>query len=87
MTRRNVVLTTADDVPQFEDEADFDNYMNDEEYDLMSTMFPEAVKQLQDYTHWDNLSVKLAIFDSDFDLDAAMVEIKSMCGSGYPSLY
>ncbi|CCH58712.1 hypothetical protein TBLA_0A09240 [Henningerozyma blattae CBS 6284] len=65
-----------DDIPDFQDEQEFDDYLNDEEYDLMSQQFPQAKKALQDYQGWNNLAVKLAIFDSDFDLDQALINLK-----------
>ncbi|CUS24820.1 LAQU0S20e00606g1_1 [Lachancea quebecensis] len=65
-----------DGVPEFRDEADFDDYLNDEEYQLMSEMFPRAKKELADYVGWDNLSVKVSIFDHEFNFDEAMIELK-----------
>ncbi|SCU77592.1 LADA_0A01222g1_1 [Lachancea dasiensis] len=65
-----------DEVPEFQDEAEFDDYMNDEEYNLMSEMFPRATKELTDYQGWDNLKVKLAIFDHEFDYEEAMIDLK-----------
>lgn len=65
-----------DEVPEFRDEAEFDDYLNDEEYQLMSEMFPRAKKELADYVGWDNLSVKVTIFDHEFNFDEAMIELK-----------
>lgn len=65
-----------DEVPEFQDESEFDDYLNDEEYKLMSDMFPRAKKELADYQGWTNLAVKVAIFDHDFDFDNAMIELK-----------
>ncbi|SCV06191.1 LANO_0H24102g1_1 [Lachancea nothofagi CBS 11611] len=65
-----------DEVPEFPDEAALDDYMNDEEYNLMSEVFPRAKQELVDYQGWDDLKVKLAIFDHDFDLNEAMVKLK-----------
>ncbi|SCV03680.1 LAMI_0H10088g1_1 [Lachancea mirantina] len=39
-------------------------------------MFPRAKKELSEYQGWTNLSVKLAIFDSEFDFDQAMKELR-----------
>ena len=62
----------------FQDEAEFDDYLNDEEYELINTLFPKLKKVLTDenYVGWNNLDVKLALFDNDFDLHAATVELK-----------
>lgn len=49
----------ADDMPDFHDEGEFDDYLNDDEYDLMNEVFPTLKAQLQDYQGWDNLSLKL----------------------------
>ncbi|SCU85548.1 LAFA_0D16314g1_1 [Lachancea sp. 'fantastica'] len=65
-----------DDVVEFQDEAALDDYMNDEEYELMNDMFPRAKKELADYLGWDNLKVKLAIFDHEFNLDEALIDLK-----------
>lgn len=69
-------LDYSSGVPEFEYEADFDDYLNDEEYELMNELFPRAKKELQDYQGWDNLSVKLAIFDSNFDFNEALLQLK-----------
>lgn len=63
------------EMPEFQNEGEFDDYLNDEEYDLMNEMFPRAKKALENYQGWNNLGVKLAIFDSEFDLDAALEEL------------
>ena len=46
-------------MPDFHDEGEFDDYLNDDEYDLMNEVFPTLKAQLQDYQGWDNLSLKL----------------------------
>lgn len=66
----------SDELPDFADEAEFDDYLNDEEYDLMNDVLPQAKKELSEYQGWDNLSVKLAIFENEFDLQAALTELK-----------
>ena len=66
----------SDELPDFADEAEFDDYLNDEEYDLMNEVLPQAKKELSEYQGWDNLSVKLAIFENEFDLQAALTELK-----------
>ncbi|KAL3237555.1 ribosome dissociation factor GTPase HBS1 [Nakaseomyces bracarensis] len=66
----------SDEMPDFQDENEFDDYLNDEEYELMSSIFPQAKKEMSEYQGWDNLAVKLAIFDNDFDLDAAVTQLK-----------
>ncbi|AMD21053.1 HEL228Wp [Eremothecium sinecaudum] len=65
-----------DELPEFQDEAEFDDYLNDDEYELMMTVFPVAKKELQEYQGWDNLSVKLALFENNFELDKALLELK-----------
>ncbi|CCF59442.1 hypothetical protein KAFR_0H00330 [Kazachstania africana CBS 2517] len=66
------------EIPEFQDEADFDDYLNDEEYDLMSQVLPAAKNKLkeEEYVGWNNFDVKLAIFDNDFDLDAALSHLR-----------
>ncbi|QLL34870.1 hypothetical protein HG536_0H02450 [Torulaspora globosa] len=64
------------EMPDFQDEAEFDDYLNDEEFDLMNELFPKAKKEMQEYQGWDNLAVKLAIFDADFNLDEALTELR-----------
>lgn len=66
----------SDEVPDFQDENEFDDYLNDEEYELMTSIFPQAKKEMAEYQGWDNLAVKLAIFDNDFDLEAALTQLK-----------
>lgn len=63
-------------VPDFQDEAEFDDYLNDEEYDLMADLFPKAKKELEDYHGWDNLAIKLAIFDNEFDMQDSLTQLK-----------
>lgn len=65
-----------DDVPDFQDEDEFDDYLNDEEFELMNQLFPLAKEQLADYQGWDNLAVKVAIFDHNFELEPALVDLK-----------
>lgn len=64
------------EMPDFQDEAEFDDYLNDEEFELMNELFPKAKKELQEYQGWNNLAVKLAIFDADFNLDEALTELR-----------
>ena len=66
----------ADDMPDFHDEGEFDDYLNDDEYELMNEVFPTLKAQLQDYQGWDNLSLKLALFDNNFDLESTLAELK-----------
>ncbi|CAD6637890.1 XXYS1_4_G0043050.mRNA.1.CDS.1 [Saccharomyces cerevisiae] len=66
----------ADDMPDFHDEGEFDDYLNDDEYELMNELFPTLKAQLQDYQGWDNLSLKLALFDNNFDLESTLTELK-----------
>lgn len=70
------VVDYENETPSFQDEAEFDDYLNDEEYELINDIFPQAKKELEEYQGWDNLSVKLAIFDSDFDLQGTIAELK-----------
>lgn len=66
-----------DDIPDFHDENELDEYLNDDEYDLMMQVFPQVKQQMQEYANWNNLDLKLAVFDADFDVDAALAELKS----------
>lgn len=63
-------------IPDFQDEAEFDDYLNDEEYDLMAELFPKAKNELEDYQGWDNLAIKLAIFDNEFDMQESLTQLK-----------
>ncbi|CAI1558290.1 hypothetical protein SEUBUCD646_0K02990 [Saccharomyces eubayanus] len=66
----------ADDIPDFHDEGEFDDYLNDEDYDLMNEVFPPLKEELRDYHGCDNLTLKLALLDNDFDLESTVVELK-----------
>lgn len=66
----------ADDMPDFHDEGEFDDFLNDDEYELMNQVFPHLKEQLQDYQGWDNLSLKLALFDNGFDSESTLAELK-----------
>lgn len=74
------------EMPDFQDEAEFDDYLNDDEYQLMSDLFPQAKKELQDYQGWNNLAVKLVIFDFDFNLDEALDELKKTYKKKKPTI-
>lgn len=65
-----------EETPEFRDEHEFDDYLNDEEYELISEMFPRAKNELAEYQGWNNLSVKLALFDHNFDYDEAIIDLK-----------
>jgi len=67
-----------DDIPDFQDEAEFDDYLNDEEYDLINDTFPNLKKRMTEdnYIGWKNLDVKLALFDNDFDSEAAFSSLR-----------
>lgn len=66
-----------EDIPDFHDENELDEYLNDEEYDLMMQIFPQVKEAMEEYQNWNNLDLKLAIFDCEFDTDAALDELKS----------
>ncbi|KAH3900161.1 uncharacterized protein SCDLUD_003131 [Saccharomycodes ludwigii] len=66
-------------IPDFVDEQDFDDYLTDEEYNLMGDLFPKIVKELKDYKGWDNLMVKLIIFKNNFDFNKSILELKKKC--------
>ncbi|EJS42844.1 hbs1p [Saccharomyces arboricola H-6] len=66
----------ADEIADFQDEGEFDDYLNDDEYELMSQVFPSLKKELEGYQGWDNLSLKLALFDNNFDLESTLAELK-----------
>ncbi len=65
-----------EDIPDFQDEDEFDDYLNDEEYELLNQIFPTAKSELEEYQGWDNLTVKKALFEHNFDLTSAMIELK-----------
>lgn len=69
-------MDTQEDPLEFQDEAELDDYLNDEEYDLMNELFPRAKAELSEHQGWDNLAVKQAIWDAEFDLEAALVQLK-----------
>ncbi|CCD22480.1 ribosome dissociation factor GTPase HBS1 NDAI_0A03230 [Naumovozyma dairenensis CBS 421] len=60
----------------FQDEAEFDDYLNDEEYDLINDVLPTVKKEMADYQGWNNLNLKLALFDHEFDTQAALSHLK-----------
>ncbi|KAL6940839.1 hypothetical protein ACO0QE_004757 [Hanseniaspora vineae] len=64
----------------FETERDLDDYLNDEEYDMMGLIFPEVLNYLKTnhYYGYDNLTVKLAIFDNSFNIDDAKMELSEV---------
>lgn len=65
-----------DEMLNFADEAEFDDYLNDEEYELMTSIFAAARRELEEYQGWTNLQVKMALFDHDFDLQSTVVDLK-----------
>lgn len=65
-----------EDIPDFHDEAELDDYLNDEEYDLMNDMLPLVKKEMNEYHGWTNFDLKLALLDTDFDDKGALHDLK-----------
>lgn len=65
-----------EELPEFENEADLDDYLNDEEYELMNQIFPHAKKEMIDYQGWDNLALKKTILENNFDPDQSLKTLK-----------
>ncbi|CCC66896.1 hypothetical protein NCAS_0A03380 [Naumovozyma castellii] len=61
---------------EFHDEAEFDDYLNDEEYDLLNQVLPHLKTQMKEYQGWNNLDLKLALFDNEFESDVAFNQLK-----------
>ncbi|MCG8711234.1 hypothetical protein JHU04_004636, partial [Brenneria sp. 4F2] len=59
-----------------EEEADLDDYLNDEEYELMNEILPQARKEMTDYQGWDNFALKRKILETNFDLPEALKQLK-----------
>lgn len=72
----------------FKTERDLDDYLNDEEYDMMGLIFPEVLDYLKSnhYYGYDNLTVKLAIFDSNFNIDEAKLELSEVLKQKKPEI-
>lgn len=62
------LMDYEEELPEFETEAELDEYLNDEEYDLMNEVFANVKKEMVDYQGWDNFALKKTIFDTNFDL-------------------
>ncbi|CCE64969.1 hypothetical protein TPHA_0J01470 [Tetrapisispora phaffii CBS 4417] len=60
------------ETPDFHDEQDLDDYLNDEEYDLMNDLLPLVRNGMEDFDGWNNFDLKLALFDSDFNTEEAL---------------
>lgn len=43
------LMDYEEELPEFENEADLDEYLNDDEYDLMNQIFPRVKKEMLDY--------------------------------------
>lgn len=65
-----------DEIPDFHDEGELDDYLNDEEYDLMNQVLPEVKEGMKDYQGWTTFDLKLAILDSDFGSNEALLDLK-----------
>ncbi|CAL9736483.1 elongation factor 1 alpha-like protein [Monosporozyma servazzii] len=65
-----------DEIPDFHDEGELDDYLNDEEYDLMNQVLPEVKEGMKDYHGWTTFDLKLAILDSDFGSNEALLDLK-----------
>ncbi|SJM88196.1 related to Elongation factor 1 alpha-like protein [Zygosaccharomyces bailii] len=70
------VIDYENELPDFEEEADLDDYLNDEEYELMNEILPQARKEMTDYQGWDNFALKREILETNFDLPEALKQLK-----------
>lgn len=70
------VMDYENELPDFEEEADLDDYLNDDEYELMNEMLPQAKEGMADYQGWDNFALKREILESNFDLPEALKQLK-----------
>ena len=70
------MIDYQDQLPDFDDEADFEDYLNDEEYDLVNEMFPLAKKEMADFLGWSNLNIKVALLENDFNLNEALYQLQ-----------
>lgn len=64
------------DMPEFQDEAELDDYLNNEEYDLMNEILPQLKKDMAEYHGWTTFDLKLSLLDSDFNIDDALHDLK-----------
>ncbi|CAL9727749.1 elongation factor 1 alpha-like protein [Monosporozyma unispora] len=65
-----------DEIPEFHDEGELDDYLNDEEYDLMNQVLPEVKEGMKDYHGWTTFNLKLAILDTDFGSKEALHNLR-----------
>lgn len=63
-------------LPNFQDEADVDDYLNDEEYDLMNDLVPQIKKELEGYQGWTSFDIKVSLLETNFELDQTLVDLK-----------
>lgn len=64
------------DLPEFQDEAELDDYLNDEEYDLMNEILPQLKKDMAEYHGWTTFDLKLSLLDTDFNIDDTLHDLK-----------
>ncbi|CDH09227.1 related to Elongation factor 1 alpha-like protein [Zygosaccharomyces bailii ISA1307] len=72
------VMDYENELPDFEEEADLDDYLNDEEYELMNEILPQARKEMTDYQGWDNFALKREILETNFDLPEALKQLEQL---------
>ncbi|CAR25943.1 ZYRO0A11748p [Zygosaccharomyces rouxii] len=70
------LMDYEEELPEFENEADLDEYLNDDEYELMNQLFPHVKKEMVDYQGWDNFALKKTIFETNFDPDESLKILK-----------
>ena len=70
------LMDYEEELPEFENEADLDEYLNDDEYELMNQLFPHVKKEMVDYQGWDSFALKKTIFETNFDPDESLKILK-----------
>lgn len=64
------------DLPMFQDEAELDDYLNDEEYDLMNEILPQLKKDMAEYQGWTAFDLKLSLLDTDFNINDTLHDLR-----------
>lgn len=64
------------DLPMFQDEAELDDYLNDEEYDLMNEILPQLKKDMEEYQGWTAFDLKLSLLDTDFNINDTLHDLR-----------
>lgn len=64
------------DLPMFQDEAELDDYLNDEKYDLMNEILPQLKKDMAEYQGWTAFDLKLSLLDTDFNINDTLHDLR-----------